>query len=146
MSNTDILRDQHGAALAMAQRLLELIEDFRPGASGDPILMQLNRLYGIVRVHLAQEDVELYPALLASPDPMVARTARKFVDDMGDLAVDLEWFARHWSSTASIVGNFAEFRHAANELVLRLAVRIDLETRLLYPLAEAGPEPRRNAA
>lgn len=146
MSSTDILRDQHGAAMAMAQRLLELIEDYRPGAASDPILVQLNRLYSILRVHLAQEDIELYPALLASPDPMVARTARKFVDDLGGLAVDLEWFARHWSSAASILADFAEFRQAANELVLRLAVRIDLENRLLYPLAEAGAEPRRDAA
>jgi len=146
MTSMDLLRDQHDAVMAMAQRLLDLIDDYRPGMPGYPILMQLNRLYGILRVHLAQEDVVVYPRLLASSDPAIAGKARAFVDEIGDLAIHLECFARHWSTSASIVTRFAEFREAAQELVMRLAVRIELETRELYPLAEMSETARRNAA
>lgn len=146
MTKLDILRRQHDAALDMAQRLLELIDGFRPGCPGYPILMQLNRLYGILRIHFAQEDVQLYPQLMASPDPAVAQLARQYSGEMGSLALDLECFARHWSCSASIAGNFVEFRDEANDLMMRLVVRIDRESRQLYPLAEAEPEPRRRAA
>ncbi len=147
MIKTDILRQQHEAALDMAQRLLDLIDAYRPGRPAHPILMQLNRLYGILRVHLAQEDVELYPALIASNDPHVARTARQYVSEMGSLAIDLECFAQHWSCSASIAGNFEEFSEAARAMMLELAVRIEREDKYLYPMADAvTAERRRDAA
>ena len=146
MIKIDILRLQHDTALDMAQRLLELIDSYRPGNPANPILMQLNRLYGVMRVHLAHEDVELYPALMASTDPNIARTAEHYVSEMGGLALTLECFARHWSCSASIVNNFEEFSQAANDLVLALAVRIERENRYLYPLAESETIPQTKAA
>ena len=147
MMKLDILRGQHDAALDMAQRLLELIDAYRPGGPGYPILMQLNRLYGVMRVHFAHEDVELYPALVGSADPKVARTAQVYVEEMGGLALNLECFARQWSCSASITNNFAEFSQAANDMMLALAVRIERENQYLYPLAEAvAAQPRRDAA
>ena len=86
------------------------------------------------------------PAMTGSADQKVARTAQSFVDEMGGLAIELECFARHWSCSASITASFDEFRDAANELVLKLAVRIERENRLLYPLAEGLQEARCDAA
>lgn len=146
MNRTEILRGQHESAMVMAHRLLELIEAFRPGHCVQPILDQVSRLHGILRVHLAQEDIELYPSLLASHDLAVASLARQFVDEMGSLAIDLECFARHWSSPAGISANFAEFSEAAHDLLVRLAVRIELEDRQLYPLVDGTAELHRNAA
>lgn len=146
MIKTDILRQQHEAALDMAQRLLDLMDAYRPGAPAFPILMQLNRLYGILRIHLAQEDVGLYRMLMASSDRDIARIARQYVDEMGGLAIDLECFAQHWSCSASIASNFEEFSEAARALMLELAVRIEREDKYLYPLADAVTQPKRNAA
>jgi hypothetical protein len=147
MVNTEILRKQHDAALLMADRLIDLVDNYDPRTAAIPILMQLNRLLGILRVHLAHEDVELYPKLIESNDPEVARTASAFVTEMGSLAMDLEWFAQHWSCSASIAGNIDEFRDGVHQLVLALAVRIERENRYLYPLAETHPEmPHRDAA
>jgi hypothetical protein len=147
MVKLDILRRQHDAALDMAQRLLELIDGYQDDMQAYPILMQLNRLYGVLRVHLALEDIELYPALAASPNPKVARTAQLYVDEMGDLAINLECFAQHWSCSASIAASFEEFRQAAQDLMLALAIRIEREDRYLYPLTEsANPVPASKAA
>jgi hypothetical protein len=147
MIKIDVLRGQHDAALDMAQRFIELVDDHQAGAPAYPILMQFNRLFGILRVHFAHEDVELYPHLIASADPQVARTARLYVDEMGDFATNLECFAQHWSCSASIAGNFEEFSEAARALMLELAVRIEREDQHLYPLAEASIVHRqRNAA
>ena len=124
----------------MADRLIDLADHYRPGTQAIPILLQLNRLLGILRVHLAHEDVELYPSLMASGDSEVARTAATYFAEMGGLATDLEYFSRHWSCSVSIAGNIDEFRHDLHELVLALAVRIERENRYLYPLAESHPD------
>lgn len=130
----------------MADRLLDLVDRHDPRKPVYPILLQLNRLVGLLRVHLAYEDVELYPKLIASVDLHVAHTAQGFVKEIGGLAVDLECFARHWSCSASIGSSFAEFSDGLNELLLALAVRIERENQQLYPLVETGSEDRRDAA
>lgn len=148
MIKIDILRRQHEAALAMAQQLLELVEAYEPGEPTYPLLMQFNRLFSILRVHLVQEDVQLYPSLMASGDPQAARTAQAYVAEMGGLAAQLECFAMHWSCSASIASRFEEFREAVHELMLALAVRIEREEQQLYPLAMRLIEStdQRNAA
>jgi hypothetical protein len=146
MVNTETLRQQHDAALSMADRLIDLADNYQPGTPASPILMQLNRLLGILRVHLAHEDVELYPSLMGSSDPNVARTAASYFGEMGGLATDLEYFSRHWSCSVSIAGNIDEFRHDLHELMLALAVRIERENRYLYPLADSTSETRHRDA
>ncbi len=145
MLGLDALREQHDAAMAMAERLIELVDRYAPPQPVYPIVMQLNRLHGLLRVHLAHEDVDLYPHLIASGDPTVARAARHFVDEMGGLAAEFEQFARYWSCSASITGSFEEFRESLHELMLRLAVRIERENLWLYPVAQAETS-RRDAA
>jgi hypothetical protein len=140
MVNTKILRHQHDVALSMADRLIDLTDNYTAASPAMPILLQLNCLLGILRVHLAHEDVELYPRLMESIDPNVARTACAYFAEMGGLATDLEYFVRHWSCSVSIAGNIDEFRHDLHELMLALAVRIERENRYLYPLAENHPE------
>lgn len=145
MVRIDVLRAQHDEALAMAERLVELAGNFDARTAAIPLLMQLNRLLGLLRVHLAHEDVELYPALMASGDPQAVRTAERFGDEMGGLAIEIECFARRWSCSASIAANIDEFRQEAHQLLLALAVRIERENLHLYPLLKAD-EPCRRAA
>ena len=137
------LRDQHDAAMCMAERLLGMVDDYRGPADALPIALQVGRLVGLLRVHLAQEDVQLYPKLIASGDREIAKLALAYVAEMGGLANELELFARHWSSSAVIAAGFADFAEAARDLVLQLAFRIERENRHLYPLAE---RPVRRAA
>lgn len=120
----------------MADRLVDLIDGYRCAADALPIAFQFNKLVGLLRIHLAQEDVQLYPDLMASGDHQVARLALTYVAEMGGLASELELFAQRWSSSAVISGAFAEFSEAARELILQLAFRIERENRHLYPLAE----------
>ncbi|MGI8931512.1 MAG: hemerythrin domain-containing protein [Sphingomicrobium sp.] len=138
MTATDALRRQHDAALVMSGRLVDLIDAYSGDRDAYEIEMQLNKLLGLLRIHLAQEDVQLYPKLSASDDQEVARLARSYADEMGGLATELEIFVQHWSCSASIAGRFEEFREDAHTLLLALAVRIERENRYLYPLADAA--------
>ena len=140
MKQTDVLREQHDAALAMARRLLELVDCYQPGSSAYPILLQVNRLFGFLRAHLAQENAGLYRDMAASKDRRVAKAAKSFAKEMGRLAVEIEDFTRHWCCTAAISRGFEEFRESVNNLVLAISVRIERENRLLYALAELQDE------
>ena len=130
------LRDQHDVALDMADRLVDLIDNYRCAADALPITLQFNKLVGLMRVHLSQEDVQLYPELMASGDQQTSKLALSYVAEMGDLANELERFARRWSSSALVAGDFAEFAENARLLILHLAFRIERENRHLYPLVE----------
>lgn len=143
MYATTELRNQHDAAMGMAEHLLDLIDAYRCEADALPIAVQITKLIGLLRVHLAQEDVQLYPELVASGDREIAKMALAYVAEMGGLAHELEQFARRWSSSAVIATDFADFAEAARELVLQLAFRIERENRYLYPLVEP---PARQAA
>ena len=138
MTCTDRLRREHDAALAMSNRLLDLIDSYAGEEDALVIAMQVNKLLGLMRIHLAHEDVQLYPQLIALDDQAVARLARTYANDMGGLAIELETFARHWSCSASIASGIEEFRDEAHILMLALAVRIECENRYLYPLADAA--------
>ena len=147
MTETDVLRGQHDEALAMAHRLLELVDRYQRGQPAVQILMQVNRLFGLLRIHFAHEDELLYPALAASKDRRTAKIAQNFLVEMGGLAVELEDFTRHWCCSASIASGFDEFRHSVNALVLAIATRIEREDRFLLPLADMEViEPQRDAA
>lgn len=132
-----VLRAEHDAALAMAGRLISLADHDNPRSAAIPIIMQLNRLLGLIRAHLEQEDAELYPALVASADKKVAGIAQRYVDEMGGMAHEFECFARRWSCSDSIAASIVEFRSAVRQLVGALSERIERENLHLYPLAEA---------
>jgi hypothetical protein len=76
---------------------------------------------------------------MSSPDPEATRTAQRFSDEMGGMAIAFECFARRWSCSASIAANIDEFREEMHELLLAMAVRIERENLCLYPLVEACP-------
>jgi hypothetical protein len=132
------LKNQHDAAMAMADRLIDLIDEYRHDGDALPIAIQFSKLVGLFRVHFAQEDVQLYPELVALGDRDVSRLALTYAAEMGGLANDLEKFVRRWPSSAVIASNFAEFADAARDMVLALAVRIERENRFLYPLIEVA--------
>ena len=147
MTQTEVLRGQHDAALTMAHRLLEMVEQYQPGSSAFPILLQVNRLFGFLRAHLAQDHAILYRDLAASKDRRVAKVARSFARETGGLAVEIEDFTRHWCCTAAISRGFEEFRESVNNLIVAISVRIERENRLLYSLTDAQcEEPTERAA
>lgn len=93
-------------------------------------------------MHLAYEDLVLYPTLMRTGAPEVAGLAHWFHDEMGALAPQFEEFARRWSGPTIIDIMFDRFRDEATEILAALAARIGRENVQLYPLAERVALPR----
>jgi hypothetical protein len=123
--------------------LLTLLEETPGIATRDGAFratMLLAKLTGLLRIHFAQEDKQLYPSLKASSDPAVAATAVRFFDEMGGIGPVYGCFAQKWSGTEAVLGNGDAFRRECREVMAVLAGRVQRENDELYPMADAAFE------
>ena len=141
MTSTHLLRSQHKDAIGMIDRLFSQLTNY--GGPGDAygIALQLARLTQLMRVHFAQEDYTLYPALLASTDLEVAEAAGAFQRESGELWGQFEAFVRHWSTSTAIAANFDQFQAEGIAICHAIEDRCRRENDLLFPLAEANKRP-----
>jgi len=137
MTSTHLLRSQHIDAIAMMERLLGLLDHCNGADDASLIMFQLAKLTQLMRVHFAQEDYCLYPALIASSDPEVAEAANAFQREMGELWEQYEAFARSWSTSVAIITNFGEFKAECVAIFGAIEDRCTRENELLFPLADA---------
>lgn len=139
MLRTENLRRQHDAALAMVDAINASIEEMgeEPALRGVfGLTMSIAKLSGTLRIHFAQEDQHLYPSLMASGQGGVAATARRFLDEMGQIGPAFNSFTEKWRDSATIVRNWADFRSETRAIFEALATRIHCENDELYPLAD----------
>lgn len=137
MPRTSGLRRQHDAASKLASQLLVDIGNYRQKEDAYVISLTLAKLFGLLRIHLAQEDQCLYPALVASDDERIASVANRFVAEMGGLSKILESFGERWSCRKAISENFEAFCSETATVLDALNNRILRENEELYPLADS---------
>ena len=137
MSRTTTLRRQHGYLIEAAAELNRRAQSIAFPADASEAAMLLAKMVGVVNVHLAAEDKSLYPRMIASPDPAVAETARRFQARMGDVSQTFVAYATRWSTAQPILANTAGFRKETAAVIGALTRRIEQEDETLYPLADA---------
>jgi hypothetical protein len=93
------------------------------------------RLSSLIISHLKAEDWVLYPPLLESPNPEIARVARNFVDEMGGLSAAYSIFMEKWDAL-SIQADWTHYQKEARGIADALGNRIVRENRELLPLVE----------
>ncbi len=82
-------------------------------------------------LHLAKEDKLLYPKLRSGPDPVAARLAERFSEDMGGLAQAYNAYIANWSATR-MEAEWPAFCAETQAIVAALTDRIAREERELY--------------
>lgn len=139
-SRTASLRRQHDAALAIVAEIVALTERMGPApdrADAYAATLLLARLTGTLRIHFAQEDRMLYPALMASSHGDTATVARRFAEEMGQIGPAFAAFAERWSRIDALLADPAGFRRESQAIFAALGRRVARENEELYPLAEA---------
>ena len=134
MSSLAQLRTDHAELIKIVGVWEVLIERDTPPPSVE--LFDIRRkLSSLLIAHLKAEDWVLYPPLLESSDPEIARTARRFVDEMGGLADAYSIFMERWDAL-SIQADWTHYQKEARAISVALGNRIIRENRELYPLVE----------
>jgi hypothetical protein len=96
-----------------------------------------------VKLHLRDEDHELYPRLLRHDDERVRGIASSFQMEMGGLAGEFTKFYGEWIAAHAIDSDRAQFFVEADRILGALFQRMDREDNQLYSLADdATASPR----
>lgn len=94
----------------------------------------INKMSGVIKMHLASEDKFLYPALLASKNAHVRAITKSYMDEMGDLAKAYMEFAGAFNTPAKILEKPAGFEEKFEKIKYALHFRINREEKELYKL------------
>lgn len=96
----------------------------------------LSELSGKLIVHLAAEDMLLYPQLLECKDPAARTLASRFIAEMGSIAQVFKNYVVRWNATTDIQSNPQAFVAETRAIIKALDERIHKENTQLYPLAD----------
>lgn len=129
---TKLFRQQHGEIL----RALDHLDGLSHNEPEQTLCSELSRLAAIVKLHLALEDKNLYPAMYKNADPQVRATAEEYQQTMGDLAPKYVAFHEKWIAAGAIAGDRPGFIRDFATVRDALRLRIDLENRNLYDVVD----------
>ncbi len=134
MINLDNM-NRHHIAISTEVKLIE--EEIKKNISlinPAEAALHINRLAGLLKVHLIEEDKFLYPNLLKSDDREVQNMAKQYIDEMGDLANSYTEYKNKYNIRNKISKNMDLFVRDTFDIVEALKKRITKENNELYQL------------
>ncbi|HTG63294.1 MAG TPA: hemerythrin domain-containing protein [Sphingomicrobium sp.] len=134
MSSIAQIRADHAELVKIFREWETLLDRDAPPPSVELFGVR-SRLSSLLIAHLKSEDWVLYPPLLESKDPEIARIAREFVNEMGGLAAAYSRFMEKWDAL-TIQADWSHYQEEARGIADALGERIVRENRELLPLVE----------
>ena len=136
MARTDSLRRDHVGLVDLAKRLEKRCQDLSGDGAAAEARQILGDLSGKLKVHLAMEDMNLYPFLLASDDAQASQLAKQFAGEMGGIADAFKAYVSKWPVARAIAQDPSGFQSQTMSVLKVLAKRIEAEDTQLYPVAD----------
>lgn len=141
LSFEDLMHD-HSAIFAMVRDLVREIEN---GTGAATLSTGLGQLDSLLTPHLAIEDEQIYPLLLASDDAGQRIMAEEAINAFASVASDWNTFVAIWDETA-IAAHRDGFVTGLQSLLDTLQHRVRAENEILYPMALRAAHIRLRAA
>lgn len=141
--DTRMLRDEHRTITDAVSRLGGLVLDLRTRGDAHDVRAAILSIDAVLQRHLEFEDRELYPALMASNDPVVRDLGSSARENMGGVIDVWTDYRDRWTVEA-ILGDRRRFVDATAGVVGALSLRIEMENDHLYPAIDALRAPRRS--
>ncbi|MBF0369995.1 MAG: hemerythrin domain-containing protein [Magnetococcales bacterium] len=129
-----LFRKQHQELLVLVGEISELLEKEGGEWESERIFTLLKKLSREVKGHLATEDMELYPKLLARKDTNIRRIALDFFCDISELGFVFEQYQKKWSGEELIRLNPKTFTQESRKIFEALNERIQNEESAFFPL------------
>jgi hypothetical protein len=134
MSELMKLRHDHAKLADLFSQLGEMIDRQSPPSQLE--LFNLRReLVSTLLAHLKLEDWALYPRLMQSDQPEIARAGETFKDEMGGLAPAFLAYSEKWSAD-SISADWPGYCADTRGILEALTNRLMRENRELLPLLD----------
>lgn len=133
--NLDNLKRQHQDISQLVNELESfLAQDV--GVKAFEISLKIGALAGKLSIHLKSEDDYLYPLLINSSDSRTNMTAKKFQQEMGNIAQSFLDYKANYLSSSRIKHESDKFVADTKVIISALRMRIKKEDELLYSLLE----------
>ena len=136
MRRTETFRQQHTTILDVVTEFRGLLDPEKVVDNIPDIMGVMIGFSGKLKAHLAKEDNELYPDLMALGDPKLSELAAAFQAEIGGLTTAFDSYMETWRSIEAIEDNPDGFVRASEEILDTLTDRINRENRELYALAD----------
>lgn len=130
MVSIERLIDEHAQISARGNALLRAV------ATESPTMLR-TMIVGLdteLAAHLATEDLEVYPHLLAKGDMAQREAAEIAMGDFDQLAAEWRAYVDEWTAD-EIEGDRELFVEASKRILSALSARVRIENEILYPLA-----------
>lgn len=98
------------------------------------ITLHINKLAGLLKIHLLSEDEYMYPALKASTDPEIRNMAESYSHEMGDLVIEFSEYKNRYNTKNKVLAEGKEFIPATQTIVNKIKSRMEKEDNKLYTL------------
>lgn len=133
-SKTEMFRQHHSDVRALVARIEELLDPRAVVTDAQPVASVVRELFGKFGIHLAIEDANLYPRMMAHADPRLKHTAARFQNEMGSLKTRFDDYRGRWPGPHAISRAPQAFVAETHEIVTALKRRIEREDAELYDL------------
>lgn len=130
MVSIERLIDEHAQISARSDALLRAI------ATASPTMLR-KMMVGLdteLAAHLATENFEVYPHLLAKGNMAQREAAEIAMGDFDQLAAEWRAYVDEWTAD-EIEGDRELFVEASKRILSALSARVRIENEILYPLA-----------
>ncbi|MBV9271909.1 MAG: hypothetical protein JO165_12505 [Candidatus Eremiobacteraeota bacterium] len=117
-------------------RLLDQVVRLMHSASEQEICLELSRLAGVVKLHLALEDQHMYPRMLEHTDTVVQQAAHEYKASMAEFALEYVAFHDKWMRNGAVSDARLEFIKEFKGVSDVLRARISHENQGLYDLID----------
>lgn len=134
MINLEQLKKQHSSieeeldiilSLTFKEEYIDLLSD---------ITLHINKLAGLLNIHLLSEDDFMYPALRDSKDTEIKNLASSYSDEMGGLVTEFTEYKNRFNTKNKVLAAEAEFRPMTKTVLGKIKSRMDKENKNLYRL------------
>lgn len=134
MINLTQLEKQH----VSIKEEIKTIEDMSGKAGYENNLMEItlhiNKLAGLLNIHLLSEDDYMYPALKESTDTELKAMAESYSLEMGDLVTEFTAYKNRYNTKNKVLADIEDFLPVTKEVLNKIKSRIEKEDNKLYAL------------
>ncbi|MES2289621.1 MAG: hemerythrin domain-containing protein [Pseudomonadota bacterium] len=135
MLSFEQLIGEHEAIGAAAKSFERILASPKPNVIA--ALAARARLSALLKEHLAHEDAQVYPRLIAVAHGPTADIARRFATQYESMVADWLAYMNRWTGDA-MAADWRRFRNETAVVFTVLRERIEAENAILYPTALAA--------
>jgi hypothetical protein len=128
------LKRQHKDVMNLADYILDNIKKHTVEQNLNVIAKSINIISGKLKIHLLNEDKNLYPYLMSSSDAKLNEFGKKYYEEMNDVTREYEDYKFKYNTANKIKDNVGEFEETTKQIFSIMSNRIDREEKELYPL------------